>query len=98
MAQKLSCVTVGMVYSYLDNHTGRERGEGTFRALSHGYTHWASGRVERTEVNYENSLYCHVQSVMNPSIRQGSYHIWLMLKCTGPYATVSHATCECAAG
>ena len=39
MAQKLPCVTVGMVYSYLDSHTGRECGEGTFRALSRGYTH-----------------------------------------------------------
>ena len=83
--------------TYLDSHTGRERGEGTFRALSRGYTHWASGRVKRIEVNSENSLYCHVQSVMKPSMRQGSYRIWLMLKCTGSYATVSHATCECAA-
>ena len=98
MAQKLPCVTVGMVYSYLDTHTGREHGEGTFRALSCGYTHWASGRVERIEVNCKNPLYCHIQSVMKPSMRQGSYRIWLVLKCTGPYAAMSHVTCECTAG
>ena len=98
MAQKLPCVTAGTVYNYLDSHTGRERGEGTFRALSRGYTHWASGRVERIEVNCENPLYCHVQSIMKPSMKQGSYHVWLLLQSMGPYATICRATCECAAG
>ena len=46
IAQKLRRVTFGIMYSYLDSHTGRERGEGTFRSLSLGYTHWASGLVE----------------------------------------------------
>ena len=35
----------------LDSHAGRERGEGTFRALTQGYNHWASGRIERLDVN-----------------------------------------------
>ena len=91
IAQKLPYVTFGMINSYLDIHTGREHGEGTFRALSRGYTHWASGHVERIEVKCNNSLYCHVQSVMKPSMRQGSYRIWIVLKCTGQFATVSHA-------
>ena len=98
IAQKLPCITFGMMYSYLDSHTGREHGEGTFRALSRGYTHWESGHVERIEVNFNNSLYCHVQSVMKPSMKQGSYRIWIVLKCTGQFATVSHSSCECAAG
>ena len=98
MAQKLPCVTVGMVYSYLDSHTGRERGEGTFRALCRGYNHLALSRVERIEVNCENLLYCHVQSVMKPLTRQGSYRILLMLRYNDPYATMNHVTCECAAG
>ena len=98
MAQKLPCVTMGMVYNYLASHTGRERGEGTFRALTRGYTHWASGRIERLDVNCQNPEYCHVQSVMKPSMKQGSYHIWLLLQCTGPLATICRATCECAAG
>ena len=98
VAQKLPCVTVGMVYSYLDSHTGRERGEGTFKALYHGYTHLALSRVEQIEVHCDNPLYCHVQSVMKPSTRQGSYRILLILRYNGPYATMSHVTCECAAG
>ena len=46
IAQNLPCVTFGIMYSYLDSRTGREHGEDTFRALSCGYTHWASGCVE----------------------------------------------------
>ena len=117
VAQKLPCVTVGMVYSYLDSHTGRERGHCVVDtlcrghcvvdtlcrgytvswALCRGYTHLALSCVERIEVNCENPLYCHVQSVMKPSTRQGSYRILLMLRYNGPYATMSHVTCKCAA-
>lgn len=41
-AKKLPCVTAGVIYTYLSTHAGRESGEGTFRALTPGYIHWAS--------------------------------------------------------
>ena len=30
------------MYTYLAGHVGRSGYEGAFRALTHGYTHWAS--------------------------------------------------------
>lgn len=35
---------------------------------------------------------------MKPSMKPGSYHVWLLLGHTGPFATVEGATCDCAAG
>lgn len=97
-AKKLPCVTAGEIYTYLSTHAGRERGEGTFRALTRGYTHWASGRIDRVEVNNNNPDYCHIRSNMKPSMKPGSYSVWILLGRVGPYATIQHATCECAAG
>lgn len=75
-----------------------EKEEGTFRALTRGYIHWASGRIIQIEVNLENPLYCHVQSTMTPSMKRGSYHLWLLLGRNGDFASVLSATCECVAG
>lgn len=100
-AQKLPCVTFtfGMMYSYLGSHTGRERGEGTLRALSCGYTHWESDHVEQIKVNCKNPLYCHVQSVIKPSMKHEKLsYISIVLKCTGQLSTVSHASCDGTAG
>ena len=72
--------------------------EGTFRALTRGYTHWASGRISQIEVNLENPMYCHVRSTMTPSMKQGNYHLWLLLGRNGDFTTVLSATCECVAG
>ena len=65
---------VGTVYVYLASGAGRdlEKEEGTFRALTRGYTHWASGRISQIEVNLENPMYCHVRSTMSPSMKQGN--------------------------
>ena len=46
MAQKLHFVGVGMIQNYLASPTGCEHGEATFRALTRGYTDWASGQIE----------------------------------------------------
>ena len=47
----LRCFLIGTVYTYLANGVGRRDAQGAFRALSRGFSHWASGRVDRIEVN-----------------------------------------------
>ncbi len=98
MAKKIPRVRTGTVYTYLASHAGRDSGEGTSRALTRGYIHWASGRIDGLEVNAQHPEYCHIQSVMKPSMKPGSYHVWLLLGRAGPFASVQCATCECAAG
>lgn len=78
IAEKIPRVTSGTVYTYVARHTGRDSGEGTFRALLRGYTHWASGRIDRLEVNLQHPKYCHVRSVMKRSMKPGTYHVWLL--------------------
>lgn len=98
MTKKVPRVTTGTVYTYLSAHASQGSGDGMFRALTRGYTHWASGRIDRVEVNIQHPQYCHVQSVMKPSMKPGSYRVWVLLKRTGPFANIQGATCECAAG
>jgi len=49
-----------LVYSYPGGHVGRSSEEGAFRALTLGYTHWASGRLEQMEVNVKHPDHCHM--------------------------------------
>lgn len=99
ISQKLPCVTSGMVYSYLSKETCQDDGRSTFRALARGYTHWASGRINTISVNLQHPINCHVESVMRPSMKAGSYRVWIMLgKDDLGYAYVMRATCGCAAG
>ena len=86
------------MYTYLASGAGRTQSEGTFRVLSRGFVHWASGRIESTEVNVHNPLYVHVRSSVKPSMKQGSYRVWILLHQDDNLATVTSATCECAAG
>ena len=86
------------MYTYLASGAGRTESEGTFRALTRGYVHWASGRIESIEVNLQNPLYIHVRSSMKPSMKAGCYHVWILLQWEDDLATVRSATCECAAG
>ena len=88
----------GMVYNYLSGSLRRTKEQGAFRALTRGYTHWASGRLSALEVNCHNPQYCHVCSTMKPSMKAGSYQVYLLLGRTGSFATVMTATCECATG
>ena len=86
------------MYSYLAGHCGRDGDEGAFRALSCGYIHFASGRIEAIEVNLNHPLYCHVRSILKPSMMSGTYHTFLLLQCDDELAMICSATCECAAG
>ena len=86
------------MHTYLAGHVGRVGEEGAFRALTCGYTHWASGRLQELQVSTNNPWYCHVQCVMSPSMRAGTYHVHLLLGKEGDFATVRSAKCDCAAG
>ena len=47
------------MYTYLAGYVGRaqhHRDHGAFRALSQGYTHWASGRLDDIQINTNNPL------------------------------------------
>ena len=89
-----------MVYAYLAEGVGQSTAaDGAFRALSRGYTHCASGRLDKLEVNTNHRKYCHVRSIMKPSMKQGAYHVYILLELTeGKIASICTATCECAAG
>ena len=87
------------MYTYLAGHVRRcSNSEGAFRALKRGYTHWASGRLEKIEVNTNHPGYCHVRSTTTPSMKPGMYKVYLLLKHDGPLTSVLQATCQCAAG
>ena len=90
---------IGLLYSYLAGHVGRDGDEGAFRALDSGYNQWASGRLEEMEVNTNHPEYCHVRCKMKPSMKSGIYNVYLLLARDGKLATtICEATCECAAG
>ena len=91
---------VGTLYSHLAVGTGFVgEAAGGFRALSRGYTHWASGRMDKFEVNYCHPNYCHVRSLMKPSMKQGTYKVYLLLeRIVQDFASICIAKCECAAG
>ena len=88
----------GTIYTYLSAHASQGSGDETFRVLTRGYTHWASVCIDCLEVNVQHPQYCHVQSSMKPSMKPGSYHVWILLERTGLFATIHSATWECAAG
>ena len=88
-----------LVYTYLACHIGRSGDEGAFRALTRGYTHWASGRLDQLMVNTNNPKYCHVRASMKPSMKTGLYHVYLLLQVDEKgLASIVSATCGCAAG
>lgn len=91
---------VGMMYTYLAAGCGRKdlESQGAFRALQRGYVHWASGRLDRLEVNHHHPHYCRVRCNMTPSMKSDIYHVYLLLGKDEQLAKVLKATCECAAG
>ena len=86
------------MYTYLAGHVGHAGNEGAFRALDRGYKHWASGRLQNLDVNTNHPKYCHVRGTMHPSMKTGTYHVYLLLGREGSLATICSARCECAAG
>ena len=77
---------------------GRKDAEGAFRALKRGYIHWASGRLEKMEINTNNPEYCHVRCIIKASMKTATYCVYLLLRCDGPSTAIIAATCKCAAG
>ena len=87
-----------MVYTYLAGHVNPVSDQGAFRALSRGYTHWASGRLEEIQVNTSNPLCSHVKCKTKPSMKVGVYNTYILLRREGELACIQCATCECPAG
>ena len=54
------------LYEYLAEGVGNVSGKGAFRALTRGYTHWASGRLNKLEINTCNPTLCFVRCQMRP--------------------------------
>ena len=97
-------ILTGLLYTYLALGSGKTETDlqgphhGAFRALERGYTHWASGRLDRMEVNYRHPEYCHVRCNMTPSMKTGLYQVYILLGKEGDFGNIKKATCECAAG
>ncbi len=90
---------LGLLYNYLAGNVGRNEGsEGVFRALNRGYAVWASGRVDKIDVNPKNPTFCHVRCVVKASMKATRYNVYILLKRTDQLTTIEQATCECAAG
>ena len=83
---------------YLAGHVRHTSEQGAFRALTRGYTHWASGRSQEMEVNIAHPAYCHMCCMMKPSMKAGLYHVYLLLGWEGELATICSATCERSVG
>ena len=92
------CYFVGLLYTYLADCVGKSKRGEAFRSLQRGFTHWASGRLAKMEVNCRHPQFCHVRCQMTPSMKQGLYHVYILLGREGGMAMIRTATCECAAG
>ena len=51
-----------------------------------GYNHWASGQLEKMEVNTAHPLYCHIRAMLTPSMKPGNYKVFLLLQREGNVA------------
>ena len=58
---------LGLLYVHLAGNVGKTGEE--FRALTRGYTHWASGRLEQMEVNIQHPEFCHIRCYMRASMK-----------------------------
>jgi len=48
---------------------------------------WASGQMEKLEVNYRNPTFCHIRCTMNPSMKNGFYTVYVLLEKSSQYTT-----------
>ena len=86
------------MYTYLAGHVGRSGNEGAFRALERGYNHWTSGRIQEILINTNCPPFCYVKCKTNPSMKSGTYVVYILLKGDGGIASIASAMCDCAAG
>lgn len=88
-----------MLYTYLAEGIGSTNVSGAFRALKRGFNHWASGRIDHLYVHYTHPRYCHVKCDMIPSMKTGTYRVYVLLVKSGDLASrIEKATCDCVAG
>lgn len=94
-----TCIcTTGLLYTYLAEGIGRND-SGAFRALKCGFNYWALGRIDHLFVQYAHPTYCHVKCDMIPSMKTGTYRVYILLVKSGDLAKrIEKATCDCAAG
>ena len=96
ISERIPIISNGNMYQYL---SCGEKQSTTFRALYKGYNHWASGRVEKIEININNPSYCFVRCCVVPSMKAGVYKVNLLLrKDSAGYGEIQTASCQCAAG
>ena len=69
----------GLLYTYLADCAGKSGKEGAFRALQRGFAHWSSGGLAKLEINLQHPQFCHVRCQMTPSMKQGLYHVYILL-------------------
>ena len=92
------CCYVGLLYTYLAGHLGKEGDSCAFRALDRGCTHWASGRLQQLENNVNHPEYCHVRCSMQASMKSNVYQVYMLFGRHGDLATILSATCKYVAG
>lgn len=54
--------------------------------------------MEKLEINTQNPMFCHVQCLMQPSMKSDSYKVYALLEKDVTSGQVKSATCGCAAG
>ena len=102
MSADMPSISQSTLYTYLAEGVGNVKGSMAFRALKQGYKHYASGRLNKLEIQTLHPGYAFVRSSVIPSMRSGMYKVKLVLqkrlineKLVG---SIHEATCECAAG
>lgn len=92
-----SYTLLGTLYTYLACGVGSKL-KRAFRTLTHGYNHWASGRLDQLQVHTMHPQYCHIRGTTTPSMKPGSYLVYILLHRNGQISNIETATCDCAAG
>ena len=67
---------IGVVYTYLASGAGCNADEGTFQALSRGFIHWQSGRIDKLEI-----CKCPASTFLSCSITNEAFHETRNLPC-----------------
>ena len=87
----------GTLHTYLACGVG-SKPQGLFRALTRGYNHWASGRMDQLQVHTMHPQYCHVCATAIHSMKAGLYSVYILLCKKGQFSDIEAATCDCATG